>query len=306
MSSPYNLEKGAAPNGSPTFLTVGHITTDLHEDGSTSLGGTVTFAAVTASRLGITSAIVTRAAESLIAELPTRLPGIEVAARPSPQTSAFANHYHNGARTQYLLARAESIQPEDIPAAWRDTPIVLLGPLTQELSPECVQLFHKREGALIAATPQGWLRRWDADGRVWPAPWAEAETILPQLDALILSYDDLQPFAIDNRAADALLAQWSMLIPLLVVTDGRRGAALFQRGQREHFPAYAAREIDPTGAGDVFAAAFLCRLHECGDPRAAVNFANCVASFSVEQVGTAGIPSRQIVERRLAGAYFIE
>ena len=305
MASQSSVEQGAVPNGSPTFLTIGHITTDLHDDGSTSLGGTVTFAAVTASRLGLAAAIATRADKQLIADLPALLPGIKVAAHPSPQTTAFANHYHDGTRTQYMLTRADSLQPEDIPGAWHDAPIVLLGPLTQELSPAFGQLFPRREGALLAATPQGWMRRWDADGRVWPAPWADAEATLPRLDALILSYADLQPFTDDNRAANALLARWSMLIPLLVVTDGLHGATLFQHGQSEHFPAYAAEEVDPTGAGDVFAAAFLCRLHECGDPRAAVNFANCVASFSIEQVGIAGIPSRQIVERRLAGAYFI-
>lgn len=295
----------AVSGGPPTFLTIGHITRDLHDDGSFSLGGTVTFAAVTASRLGVAAAIVTRADEQLIAGLSTRLPGIEVAARASPLTTTFANHYHEGLRTQYLHTRAESLSPEDIPVAWRAAPIVLLGPLAQELSPALVQLFPRRSGALIAATPQGWLRHWDADGRVSPSTWTDAETLLPLLDVLILSYDDLQPFADGDRAA-AILARWSMLVPLLIATDGRHGATLFQRGQSEHFPAYAAAEIDPTGAGDVFAAAFLCRLNECRDPRIAVNFANCVASFSVEQVGIAGIPSRQIVEARLQGHTSLE
>jgi 1D-myo-inositol 3-kinase len=299
------MAERAVGNGPPTFLTIGHITRDLHDDGSTSLGGTVTFAAVTAARSGFASAIVTRASEQLIVDLPELLSGIAVAAIPSPCTTTFVNRYHDGIRTQYLRARAESLQPDDIPAAWREAPIVLLGPLAQELSPDFAQYVPRRNGALIAATPQGWLRRWDDAGRVWPTPWTDAKTILPHLDVLILSYDDLQPFANSDRAANAILARWSMLVPLLIATDGRNGATLFRRGQHEHFSAYAATEVDPTGAGDVFAAAFLCRLHECDDPRAAVNFANCVASFSVEQVGIAGIPSRQIVERRLAGAYFI-
>jgi sugar/nucleoside kinase (ribokinase family) len=86
---------------------------------------------------------------------------------------------------------------------------------------------------------------------------------------------------------------------LLVATDGRHGATLFQHGTPERFAAYATHEVDPTGAGDVFAAAFLCHLHRSGNPRAAVNFANCVASFSVEQVGVLGIPTLAMVEERL-------
>src|SRR5205823_1678903 len=117
---------------------------------------------------------------------------------------------------------------------------------------------------------------------------------------LILSHDDLLPFANGNRAnADAILARWSLQLPLLVATDGRHGATLFQHGIRQQFSAYPATEVDPTGAGDVFAAAFLYHLHKHHDPRAAVNFANCVASFSVEQLGVAGIPTLAMVEARL-------
>ncbi|GCE19153.1 carbohydrate kinase family protein [Dictyobacter kobayashii] len=159
--------------------------------------------------------------------------------------------------------------------------------------------FPRRPGMILAATPQGWLRRWDADGRVWPTPWQEAEKILPALDVLILSHDDLLPFAAgDRNEADRLLAHWSMFVPLLVATDGRHGATLFQHGQTRRFPAYSAREVDPTGAGDVFAAAFLTHLYRHHDPAQAVDFANCVAAFSIEQTGISGIPTLSQVEQR--------
>jgi len=86
---------------------------------------------------------------------------------------------------------------------------------------------------------------------------------------------------------------------LLVATDGRHGATLFQHGTTERFPAFPASEVDPTGAGDVFAAAFLVHLYRHGDPRAAVQFANCVASFSVEREGITGIPTLAMVEERM-------
>jgi 1D-myo-inositol 3-kinase len=288
------------PGNIPDFLAIGYVTRDVQHDGSFSLGGTVTFAALTASRLGLAAAIVTRADEHLAAALPAQLPGIDLAVQISPQSTTFANSYIHGFRTQYLKARADSLSLDDVPPAWRQAPIVLLGPLAQELAPQFVSLFPRREGALIAATPQGWLRHWDDDGRVWPTPWTAAEQILPHLDVLILSADDLLPFANGNRSeTDAILARWSQLIPLLVATDGRNGATLFQRGHSERFAAYPTTEVDPTGAGDVFAAAFLYHLHTHGDPRQAVNFANCAASFSIEQPGTAGIPALEMVMKRL-------
>jgi len=284
----------------PEFLTIGHVTKDVHADGSFSLGGTVTFAALTAYHLGLAAGVVTCADAQLVHDLPSYLNGIALQAHPSLQTTTFANYYQEGFRTQYLHARAEPLQVTDVPEAWHQAPIILLGPLAQELSPEFVTLFPRHPGTIIAATPQGWLRRWDANGRVWPTPWLEAERVLPFLDVLILSHDDLLPFADGNRAdADAILRRWSMHVPLLVATDGRHGATLFRRGVTQRFAAYPAQEVDPTGAGDVFAAAFLVHLHRHGDPERAADFANCVASFSVEQPGIQGIPTLPMVEKRL-------
>lgn len=284
----------------PDFLAIGHITRDVHPDESFSLGGTVTFAALTAQHLGSHAAIVTCAENQLSTALPAYLPEIALHMRTSEATTTFSNSYHDGFRTQYLLARGDDLAPQDIPAAWLHSPIILLGPLAQELSSEFVTLFPRQEGGLLAATPQGWLRRWDADGRVWPTPWHDAEKLLPYLDVLILSHDDLLPFADGNRGdADAILTRWSQQVPLLVATDGRHGATLFRQGQTTRFPAYAVQEVDPTGAGDVFAAAFLIHLHQHGDAEEAVNFANCVASFSIEQPGIQGIPTSALVAKRL-------
>lgn len=289
------------PNdGVPDFLTIGHVTRDLHLDGPFSLGGTVTFAALTAYRLGLVAAIVTCADADVLAALPNHLPSIGLAVRPSEATTTFANRYHAGFRTQYLRARAEQQQLEDIPESWRSAPIVLLGPLAQELTPEFATFFPRRQGAIIAATPQGWLRRWDEHGRIWPTPWTAAEEVIAHLDVLILSHDDLLPFAGGSRVeASAMLAHWSQHVPILVATDGLQGATLFQHGVPERFPAYPVTEVDPTGAGDVFAAAFLTHLHNHNDPRKAVDFANCVASLSIEHPGITGIPTLDMVVERM-------
>jgi sugar/nucleoside kinase (ribokinase family) len=285
----------------PEFLTIGHITCDMHTDGTFSLGGTVTFAALTAYHLGLAASIVTCADRELIAALPQMLPEVQVHARPCAATTTFVNIYtETGFRTQYLRARADNLLESDIPDEWLAAPIVLLGPLTQELDASFVTLFPRHPGRIIAATPQGWLRHWDNDGRVWPTPWQAAEQVLPLLDVLILSHDDLLPFANDNRQdADAILTRWSMQVPLLVATDGRHGATLFRHGSTQRFPAYPINEVDPTGAGDVFAAAFITHLHRHGNPEEAVNFANCVASFSVEKPGIEGIPTPTMISTRL-------
>ena len=287
-------------SSAPELLAIGHVTQDMHPDGTFSLGGTVTFAALVATHLGLAAGMVTCADAELSEILPTHLPHIALRLRPSAQTTTFANFYQGGFRTQYLYAHGTPLQLTDIPPDWLGAPVVLFAPLAQELDTTFVTQFPRQPGSILAATPQGWLRRWDAHGRVWPTPWHDADQILPLLDVLILSHDDLLPFANGNRAeADEILLRWSKLVPLLVATDGRHGATLFEHGTIHHFPAYPAQEVDPTGAGDVFAAAFLTHFFRHGNPARAVDFANCTAAFSVEQLGTHGIPTLAMVEQRL-------
>ena len=76
---------------------------------------------------------------------------------------------------------------------------------------------------------------------------------------------------------------------------------MYQDGIRTQIPPRPAVEVDPTGAGDVFATAFLVRYAETSDPQVAARFANVVASMSVEAPGQAGIPLRATVEAWLQG-----
>jgi len=281
------------------FLVIGHVTKDLRPDGSFSVGGSATFASLTAQRLGLRAGIVTSAAPDLLARLPEAMPGVAIAAVPAAESTTFENLYVDGHRRQYLRGRAAPLGLGAVPAAWRQARIVLLGPLAQEVAPELATAF---DGALLGASPQGWLRQWGADGLVSPTAWAAAGQALPHLHALILSREDVIAHnggAGQQEQVEALLHAWAALTPLLILTEGAQGATLHEHGRARHFRAFPVREVDPTGAGDVFAAAFLIQYALGQDAAAATRFANCVASFVVEQPGAQGIPTPQQVAARL-------
>ena len=84
------------------------------------------------------------------------------------------------------------------------------------------------------------------------------------------------------------------------VTQGWRGVTLLTRDRAQSVPTLPRPEVDPTGAGDVFAAAFLLGYHESGDPVEAAAFACCAASCAVEGVGTTALGDRLEVQRRIA------
>jgi fructose-1-phosphate kinase PfkB-like protein len=58
------------------------------------------------------------------------------------------------------------------------------------------------------------------------------------------------------------------------------------------------RSLYPTGAGDVYSAAFLIKYFETGEPMLSGYFASAAASLLVEK-GVGGITDRGVVEERM-------
>ena len=274
------------------FLVVGTVTKDLTPDGYT-VGGTAKYAAQTATHLGLRSAIVASAADDVFDD--PLLADIAFVNVPSDVTTTFRNVYHGSERTQYIDAVASSIEYRHVPEDWRTTPLVLLGPLVDDVSGDLVIRLRdqaQREGAaqLIGASIQGWLRQWDNTGRVTQRYW-EGTDVLSHLDVAFISEED-----VGHRD---LIELWADMVPILVVTMGPDGARLHYDETWHHVPGYPVPEIDPTGAGDVFAAAFLVKYGETQDTLFSTRFANCAASFVVEGEGLSSLPTKARVEDRL-------
>jgi sugar/nucleoside kinase (ribokinase family) len=213
-----------------------------------------------------------------------------LAFRPELSPPTFENRYTPQGRVQILHTSSGTISIDDIPPAWRAAPIVHLGPIAAETPEDLVAAFP---GALLGVTPQGWMRVWgELPGPISYRPWRPAPALLRQIDALILSIEDV-------RGDESLVIEYAHHCPLVALTRGSQGATLFIAGEPIQVEAFPAEERDPTGAGDVFAAALLIRLHETGDPVAAARFAACVAAGSVEGRGVTAVPTRADAERRL-------
>lgn len=271
----------------PGYLAIGHLTVDRLATG-VAAGGTAAYAAVTASRLGIPSGVVTVAGDEI--DWGSELQGVEIARVPTTSSTSFRNLYEAGHRVQSLTAIAEPVPARSVPVEWRNCPIVHLAPVAHEVSGEVAGLF---QGVLIGFTPQGLLRAWDADGRVRQGQWVGDEQLLGASHVVIFSEEDV-------AGDEGFLDRCTSRVPVTVLTQGALGAILFTGGRANRFPAFPAREVDPTGAGDVFASAFLIEYHLSRDPHRAAAFACCAASISVERVGLRGTPTREDVEHRLA------
>jgi sugar/nucleoside kinase (ribokinase family) len=71
---------------------------------------------------------------------------------------------------------------------------------------------------------------------------------------------------------------------------------LYWNGDLRRFRSPPVDEVDATGAGDVFAAAFLARLYATRDPWEACRFACRMAAISVTRPGLEGVPTSDEVQ----------
>lgn len=88
---------------------------------------------------------------------------------------------------------------------------------------------------------------------------------------------------------------------VLLVTQGRRGMTLFEKGKKPiHLPVYGSAEaVDVTGAGDTVSATFALALGAGGSPFEAARLANIAGGLVVQKQGTATV-SRPELERELS------
>jgi sugar/nucleoside kinase (ribokinase family) len=271
----------------PRILAVGHVTWDKRE-GRDVLGGSVSYSSLTAQKLGWEVGVLTAAGPDFEPE--RDLPGIQVFVRRSKATSRFENRYDaDGARHQRLLSRADDVDFSVLPDAWRDPDVLLLGSVAREIPHHAARAFDAK---VVGALAQGWLRDFEPDGRVTACPWHDPGLDLQGVHTIFLSVQDVDG---DFQRAKDLLAH----VPMVAYTRGWEGMDLLTREANHAVPTLPRPEVDPTGAGDVFAASFLVRYHETEDPEEAAAFASCAASCCVEGIGTSALGDRAEVERRL-------
>ena len=273
MASPHTLD----------YLVIGHVTCDVLQ-GTSTIGGTVSYAARTADALGCRVGVVTSASADL--DLEQVFDDMLVARLPAAATTTFRNIYSPSGRLQVLDSVARPLFREAVPSDWQAS-VVHLGPVARECDPSLYGLFGD---AFVGVTPQGWMRQWDQKGQVRASRWEDADLMLARADAVVLSEDDI-------AGDETLAATYAAQTNLLVVTRGKAGCTVYSDGVSREFAPPKVQEVDPTGAGDVFAAVFFVDFHRWHDPWRAARFANCVAAQSVTRSGLLGTPSAAEVAR---------
>ena len=264
------------------YLVVGHIARDLTPTGPR-LGGTAAYSALTARALGMRVGVVTASGPETSLDV---LNDVLVVSAPSVHSTTFENIYSDSGRRQVLHHQAVALSLDNVPAPWRQTAIIHLGPIAQEVDAVLPDAFSP---SILGLTPQGWMRDWDESGQVRRADWESAEQALGQAGAVVVSIEDVGG---DEEQIEYMATHTRVL----AVTEAAAGSRLYWHGDQRRFRAPEMYETDGTGAGDIFAAAFFIRLLTTQDPWEAARFATQLAARSVTRKGLAGIPTAEEIQ----------
>ena len=127
------------------------------------------------------------------------------------------------------------------------------------------------------------------DGAVTQPAWDPNPALLAAADVVVLSEDDV-------RGQGDLLTRLVRAVPVVAFTRGAQGCDITVRGRTTRVGAFPVVEVDPTGAGDVFAAGLLFAMAQGAAPAEAARLGAAAASFVVEAEGGSALP-------RVGGAF---
>jgi hypothetical protein len=177
------------------------------------------------------------------------------------------------------------LSPEVLDAKWGKSDAVFLAPVFGEI--DLAAWIGALEGRTFGLGLQGFLKQAgelhpEIAGRrhVVARPFEIDPQLLAQVDAVFLSEEDIEVFGSEN-----LLDDLRRSVPLVSVTRGERGAVVYRGDETLEVGVAQCEVVDPTGAGDSYAAAFLFALARGDSLPAAARLATAAASIVVEAQG---------------------
>ena len=280
-------------------------------------GGDTSNAAIAAARAGAKSAYLTRlGADTFGDELMAlwQAEGVDTQAvvrdTKHPTAVYFVTHGKTGHQFSYLRkdSAASHMTPDWLEqpapqALLQSTKWLLVSGISMAISANaCDTVF----AAMRQAQAAGAQVALDSNLRLklWPLERARAciTHAVSMCDLFLPSLEDMT--ALTGLKTPEEIIEWSHQqgAKTVVLKLGEKGALISQSGQsgqKSHAPAFQAKAIDATGAGDCFCGNLLARLAAGDNVTTATSYANAAASIAVEGFGAVNpLPKKDQVKAR--------
>ncbi len=277
-------------------MSIGQVTHDRYQDRILP-GGCSFYAASVWQSLGCKTSMVTSMGKDF--ECHDYLSKFQVHADACEQTTTFVNRYdESGNRIQYVSTSGSMLEPAMLSDSPGGLDVLFFAPVLGEVEPGA--WLDVLDARICGLGLQGLLRRAEDTGAEGSFRLVVPDSHLPSgrelggIDVVFLSVEDMagQPAS--------LLEHLRENVSLVVLTRGLDGSTIWTRDMQIHVPAYPSRTVDPTGAGDTYAATFLAVLAANGFHRGkelgseelaeAGRWAAAAAAIVVEGLGPLNMP----------------
>lgn len=216
-------------------------------------------------------------------------PELEIAG----ETTTFTNVYpEGGLRIQYVDALAPPLPTSPFNAY----DLIHLAPVLAELDLNSWVEAARPHTQWLGINVQGWIKvasEGTARRRVVQKRWVPEASTLRQIDVASVSDEDLheQGDLIDRLLQNVRFVAW---------THGADGAEIFENGKNpKHIGIYPTNPVDPTGAGDTFAAALMHGLASGMSVSDAGKLGAAAASIVIEATGGEALPRISDAKQRM-------
>lgn len=248
-------------------------------------GGGMNYAAHAAARLGRKAAVVTRLSredEHVVQAI--RADGIDCYPVYSPSSTLMTLEYKThdvDKRNLYVKATAGTIQPADLDGL--EARAVVVSPsLRGEVEPVFFTELRKREGILLSADVQGFVRVLRDDTLVYEA-WPEMPDVLRNLD--ILKTDAVEAAYLTGEENIEKAARFFADLGVReVLLSHSEGILVHTGGKYHHYKFHARSMAGRSGRGDTCVGSYVA-MRLALPPVEAGKWSAAVTSLKVEQLG---------------------
>jgi len=294
------------------LVTVGHFAVDFIKTRKGSqpqptLGGPPTFVSLAARKMGVKVSVISKVGDDFPNEYCEWLinEGVDLSMlrriKNASTTRYMLIYDDKGERQLILKSRAPPIEPEEIPEAL-SAEVIHISPIAGEVSYEVTKRLQQHT-SLLSLDPQGFLRRFNEDGRVYLGNLVNPE-ILSKIDVFKASNREIEMVTGESELTQAIKHVHERGVNIVIVTRGEQSAILSLGRKIYRIPTVKPKVIvDTTGAGDVFIGAFLSEYIRGEDPIWCSCVGSASASCVIEEVGPRGFKSKSEIYERAAHIY---
>tara|TARA_Y100000766_G_scaffold275094_1_gene277760 strand:+ start:109 stop:1014 length:906 start_codon:yes stop_codon:yes gene_type:complete len=204
------------------------------------------------------------------------------------KTFYWSGKYHENMNLRDTLAThlnvLENFEPK-IPDQYQDCKYLMLANLMPSIQLDAIQKLESKPHLVVTDTMNYWMDNYLSDLHV----------VISKTDVLIINIEEALQLSKSNNLIDAATKIQTMGPKFVIIKKGEYGASLFSNNQSFNCPAFNSLKcLDPTGAGDTFAGAFIGYLNHTNNisfnnMKKGVIRACAMASFCVENFGVQNI-----------------